>query len=175
MGVQNNNAKGIVHHRTWIPGVQARTKGTESHIYNQSQVTPTKMTSAQFLRKPYIHLTRTIPHVQSPLAHTYPHTLLATCPLRRTCASGQLNGRRNLHDDRTWKAESLVVGINLSPAHESVHGFAGISMTTADQRGTLLEFWVVITVAVQGIQGEIMCSVAPEQRTCLDLQWTSSH
>ena len=41
-------------------------------------------------------------------------------------------------------------------------GFQGLSMRTADHRDTILEYWVWLHVAVEGVWRHMRCFVAPE-------------
>ena len=52
------------------------------------------------------------------------------------------------------------LGLDLRPLAEL--GFKGLSMRTADHRDTVLEYWVWLLIAVEGVWRNIRCFVAPE-------------
>ena len=59
-------------------------------------------------------------------------------------------------------SQGMVTYLNLPLQRLSDIGFKGLSMRTADHRETVLQYWVWLIIAVEGIWRKIRCFVAPE-------------
>lgn len=56
----------------------------------------------------------------------------------------------------------MVRSLGLATHSLAEIGFKGLSMRTADQRDTVLEYWIWLNIGVEGIWRDIRCFVAPE-------------